>query len=206
MKRVRVKICGITQREDAVDAVRLGADALGFVFYSASPRAIDIQKAVNIAQSLPPFVSLVGLFVDADSAYVHQVIAEVPLHLLQFHGDETPGYCEQFRRPYIKALRMKPEMDVLSQAELFCSAQGLLLDAYKKGVAGGTGESFDWHRIPVNCPKPIILAGGLTPDNVATAVSIAKPYAVDVSSGVELSPGLKDRKKVEDFIKNVSKR
>lgn len=198
---MQVKICGITNIKDASAAVAAGADALGLVFYSASPRCIDGGRAETIAAAVPPFVTLTGLFVNATTAEVEQVLAEVPLNLLQFHGDESAGYCEQFRRPYIKALRMKDGLDVLAAMAAHPRARGFLLDAYRPGVPGGTGETFDWLRVPQHSGRDVILAGGLTPDNVAAAIAAARPQAVDVSGGVEAAPGRKDHEKVEAFIR-----
>lgn len=198
---MQVKICGITTSEDARDAVAAGADALGLVFYGKSPRSVTAEKAAAIAKAVPPFVTLVGLFVDADSAGVEDTLARVPLNLLQFHGSEGAEYCEQFRRPYIKALRMKDDLDVLAAMAEHPAARGFLLDAYRPGIPGGTGESFDWQRVPQDSGQQIVLAGGLTPDNVARAVDAAHPQAVDVSGGVEVSPGRKDPHKVVAFIR-----
>ncbi|MBB3059537.1 phosphoribosylanthranilate isomerase [Microbulbifer rhizosphaerae] len=197
---MQVKICGITNIEDATAAVAAGADALGLVFYSASPRCIDGSRAAAIAAAVSPFVTLTGLFVNATAAEIEQVLAEVPLNLLQFHGDESAEYCEQFRRPYIKALRMKDGLDVLAAMAAHPKARGFLLDAYRPGVPGGTGETFDWQRVPQDSGREVILAGGLTPDNVAAAIAAARPQAVDVSGGVEATPGRKDHNKVREFV------
>lgn len=198
---MQVKICGITRIEDASVAVAAGADALGLVFYAASPRAVDAGQAASIAAAVPPFVTLTGLFVNAPAAEVEAVLARVPLNLLQFHGDEDADYCEQFRRPYIKALRMKADLDVPAAMQAHPGARGFLLDAYRPGVPGGTGERFDWQRVPRDSGRPIVLAGGLNPDNVAEAIGAAQPQAVDVSGGVEASPGIKDPRKVSAFIR-----
>ncbi len=203
MARVRVKICGITQSEDATQAMVAGADALGLVFYERSPRAIDIKSAIAISAAAGPFITLVGLFGDAEPEEVAAVLAQVPLQLLQFHGDESPSYCEAFGRPYIKAIRMRPDVDLDTLMAAHPKAQGFLLDAYRPGVPGGTGETFDWQRVPRNSNRPIVLAGGLTPDNVAEAVAQTQPYAVDVSGGVEASAGRKDAYKVKKFIQNA---
>lgn len=182
-------------------AAAAGADAIGLVFYAKSPRAVDIEQAREILAALPPFVTSVGLFVDAERSELERILASVPLDLLQFHGDESVQQCEAFGRPYIKALRVKAGDDIAAQAARYPSAQGILLDAYVEGVPGGTGEAFDWSLIPQMLSKPLILAGGLRPDNVAEAVSRVRPYAVDVSGGVEASKGVKDVEKVGAFIR-----
>lgn len=201
MTAVRVKICGITRVEDALAAAAAGADAIGLVFYAKSPRAVDIEQAREILAALPPFVTTVGLFVNAERSELERILASVPLDLLQFHGDESVQQCEAFGRPYIKALRVKAGDDIAAQVARYPSAQGILLDAYVEGVPGGTGEAFDWSLIPQALSKPLILAGGLRPDNVADAVSRVRPYAVDVSGGVEASKGVKDVEKVGAFIR-----
>ncbi|MBU1265041.1 MAG: phosphoribosylanthranilate isomerase [Gammaproteobacteria bacterium] len=197
---VRVKICGITRLQDLHAACDAGADALGFVFYEKSPRHLSIASAAALLRELPPFVQSVGLFVDAEPAFIESVLQAVPLDLLQFHGDETPADCARFGRPYIKAVRVNRETDLLKCAADFDAACGLLLDAWVAGVPGGTGERFDWTLIPANLPKQVILSGGLTPDNVAEAVQRVHPWAVDVSSGVEISKGIKDAHKIAQFI------
>jgi len=202
--RTRVKICGITRLEDALDAVKLGADALGFVFYPPSPRYIAPERAAEIIARLPPFVTTTGLFVDADAQAVRNVLAHVPLGLLQFHGDETPAYCESFQRPWIKALRMQPGLDVVAQISDYAKAAGVLLDAWHPQLKGGTGETFDWRHWPRNHQTPLILAGGLTPENVAEAIHLTKPYAVDVSGGVEQGKGLKDFTLMQAFMAGVN--
>ncbi len=201
--RVRVKICGITSVEDAQHAVTAGADAIGLVFYAASPRHVHVENAAEIVASLPPFVDAVGLFVDAGPEVVHDVLKRVRLDLLQFHGNETASYCQSFAMPYIKALRVRPELNLLQCATNFAEAKALLLDAYREGVAGGTGQTFDWGLIPDNLPKPVILAGGLTPQNVTEAIRRVNPYAVDVSGGVEREKGIKDAAKVAAFMRGV---
>lgn len=203
MRVVRSKICGITRLEDARAAVAAGADAIGFVFYPKSPRAVTIEQAQAIIASLPPFVTTVGLFVDMPREQLQQLLVQVPLDLLQFHGDETPEQCEGFGRPYIKALRVKSGADVARQIAQYASASGVLLDTFIAGVPGGTGETFDWSLVPQGLQMPIILAGGLTPDNVQAAIKQVKPYAVDVSGGVEASKGIKDLSKVKAFIQAV---
>lgn len=201
--RTRVKICGITRKEDAALCVSEGVDAIGLVFYGPSPRAVTSEQAVEIVDSLSPFITTVGLFVDADKNEVNEVLAKVKLDYLQFHGSEGVAYCEQFDRPYIKAIRMAEDTNVEVLAREYKSASALLLDTYVADVPGGTGQSFNWERVPETCSKPIILAGGLSPVNVAEAITIAKPYAVDVSGGVEQSKGIKDAAKIEKFIHEV---
>ncbi|WP_127477466.1 phosphoribosylanthranilate isomerase [Sulfurivermis fontis] len=201
--RTRVKICGITRPEDGIAAARLGADAIGLVFYAPSPRAVTVAQAQAVCAALPPFVSVVGLFVDAPAAEVLEVLQAVPLDVLQFHGDEAPAYCGAFGRPYLKALRMRDGLDVAAEARRYADAQGLLLDTYVPGAAGGTGRSFDWARVPQKLDKPVILAGGLTPDNVAEAIATARPYAVDVSGGVEQARGIKSAEKMAAFMRGV---
>ena len=197
---VRVKICGITRIDDLHAACDAGADALGFVFYDKSPRHVSVEAAAELVRALPPFVQSVGLFVNADPAYIESVLKHVPLDLLQFHGDESPLDCIRYGRPYLKAVRVKADTDLLKCAADFDAARGLLLDAYVAGVPGGTGERFDWRLIPANLPKPVVLSGGLTPDNIIEAVQGVRPWAVDVSSGVELTKGIKDSHKMAQFI------
>ncbi len=189
--------------EDALAAVEAGADAIGFVFYAKSPRAVTFQQARSIIEALPPFVTTVGLFVNASRCELGEILDAVPLDLLQFHGDETAAECEGWHRPYIKALRVKAGDDIAAACDAFPGASGILLDAYVEGVPGGTGEVFDWSLIPQGLSKPIIMAGGLTPDNVAEAIARVRPYAVDVSGGVEASKGIKDHAKIQAFIKAV---
>nr|VFJ87012.1 MAG: phosphoribosylanthranilate isomerase [Candidatus Kentron sp. LFY]VFK15564.1 MAG: phosphoribosylanthranilate isomerase [Candidatus Kentron sp. LFY] len=202
--RTRVKICGITRPSDASAAARLGADAIGLVFYPPSPRAITIDKARTIAAALPPFVTLVALFVNPDRALVEEVLNTLPIDLLQFHGEETPEDCERYGRPYIKAVRMRKEIQLSAWAERFPSARALLLDTYRKGTRGGTGEIFDWTLVPREGTLPFILAGGLDPDNVREAIAAVKPFAVDVSGGVESVKGIKDANKMAEFIAAVN--
>jgi phosphoribosylanthranilate isomerase len=202
---VRVKICGITRLEDMRAACQAGADALGFVFYAKSPRHLSIEQARSLVAALPPFVTSVGLFVDAEPAFVRQVLTEVPLDVLQFHGNESPAECGGFARPYLKAIRVRPGADLLKYATDYHDALGLLLDAYVSGVPGGTGERFDWSLIPARFPMPVVLSGGLTPENVAEAVRQVRPWAVDVSSGVEAGPGVKDAAKVAAFIEHAKR-
>ncbi|HRK77002.1 MAG TPA: phosphoribosylanthranilate isomerase [Thiobacillus sp.] len=200
---VRVKICGITRLQDLHAACDAGADALGFVFYEKSPRHLAIDSAAMLVRALPPFVQSVGLFVNAEPAFIEQVLRAAPLDLLQFHGDETPADCMRYGRPWIKAVRVNRDTDLLECAADFDAARGLLLDAWVPGVPGGTGERFDWSLIPPDLSRPIVLSGGLTPDNVAEAVRSVRPWAVDVSSGVEASKGIKDAHKMARFIANA---
>jgi phosphoribosylanthranilate isomerase len=199
----RVKVCGITREADAQAAAGYGADAIGFVFYPPSPRFVDTARASRIADTLPPFVSSVGLFVDADPADVERTLRDLRLDYLQFHGDESPAYCAQFGVPYLKAVRVKPGMDLLQYASEFKTAKALLLDAYVKGVPGGTGQQFDWQLIPKDLSLPVILSGGLGPENVTVAIESVRPWAVDVSSGVEAGKGIKDPAKIEQFMRGV---
>jgi phosphoribosylanthranilate isomerase len=206
----RIKICGITRVEDALAAAHSGADAIGLVFYGRSSRHVSITQAAQLAAALPPFVSVVGLFVNAEAAFVREVLASVPLDVLQFHGDESPEFCAQFARPYLKAIRVKAGVDLLQCAARFHIAKGLLLDAHVEGIAGGTGATFDWAVIPKQLPLPIILSGGLDAENVAAAIKQVRPYAVDVSSGVEsggveASKGIKDAAKIAAFINEVKR-
>lgn len=203
MSRTRVKICGITCVEDAVAVVDAGAEALGLVFYAASPRAVTIVQARAIALATGPFTVVTGLFVNADPEFVAAVLKQVPLQLLQFHGDEDIAYCESFARPYMKAIRMRPELDVAAAIAEYHSASGILLDAYRPGVPGGTGETFDWARVPRQPARPLVLAGGLTAANVADAIRATQVYGVDVSGGVESAPGKKDHNKITSFINNA---
>jgi phosphoribosylanthranilate isomerase len=200
---VRSKVCGITRIEDALLAIAAGADALGFVFYPQSPRAVTMEQARTIIAALPPFVTTVGLFVNADRAELNKLLELLPLDLLQFHGDETANDCAGYSRPYIKALRVKPDDDIAQLVAPYMQASGILLDTFVPGVPGGTGATFDWSLVPHNLAKPIILAGGLTAQNVAAAIAQVQPYAVDVSGGVEAAKGIKDGAKVEAFLRAV---
>ncbi|CAI3797627.1 N-(5'-phosphoribosyl)anthranilate isomerase [Pseudomonas sp. MM221] len=203
MSSVRSKICGITRIEDALAAAEAGADAIGFVFYAESPRAVDVRQARAIIAELPPFVTTVGLFVNASRCELNEILEVVPLDLLQFHGDETPQDCEGYHRPWIKALRVRPGDDLEAACQLYAGARGILLDTYVAGVPGGTGEAFDWSLVPARLSKPIILAGGLSADNVGQAIAQVRPYAVDVSGGVEQAKGIKDAAKIEAFMQAV---
>jgi phosphoribosylanthranilate isomerase len=202
--RTRVKICGITREEDAKAAVAAGCDAIGLVFYRPSPRYVSPEQAARIVAGLPPFVSAVGLFVNADTDEIRKIRQQVGLDLLQFHGDESPEECECHGMPYMKAVRVKPNTNLLQYAERFKHARALLLDAFMEGVPGGTGQVFDWSIIPRAFPKPIVLAGGLTAENVAEAIRQVRPYAVDVSGGVELNKGIKDAARIAAFMRGVS--
>jgi phosphoribosylanthranilate isomerase len=201
--RVRVKICGITRVEDALCAVEQGADAIGLVFYDQSPRNVSINQAIEIANHIPAFVSVVGLFVNAEPSFINEVITNAKIDLLQFHGDETPEECASYSLPFIKAIRVKSDTNLVQYAKEYSAAKALLLDAYTEGVAGGTGHVFDWNLIPKQLAKPIILAGGLKADNVAQAIQQVLPYAVDVSGGVEASKGIKDAAKIAAFMRQV---
>ena len=203
MAAVRSKICGITRIEDALSAVEAGADAIGLVFYAKSPRSVSIEQARSIIAALPPFVTTVGLFVDASRCELGELLDAVPLDLLQFHGDESPEDCDGYHRPYIKALRVKPGDDIAAQVALYKNACGVLLDTYVPGIPGGTGEAFDWSLVPEHLSKPVILAGGLTAENVAQAIARVRPYAVDVSGGVEALKGIKDAEKIRAFLQAV---
>ena len=205
MSNVRSKICGITRIEDALAAAEAGADAIGFVFYAKSPRAVDVRQARAIIAELPPFVTTVGLFVNASRCELNEILEVVPLDLLQFHGDETPQDCEGYHRPWIKALRVRPGDDLEAACQLYAGACGILLDTYVAGVPGGTGEAFDWSLVPARLSKPIILAGGLSADNVGQAIAQVRPYAVDVSGGVEQAKGIKDTAKIEAFMQAVKR-
>ena len=200
----RVKICGITNLEDGLQAAQAGADALGFVFYGPSPRNVEVDRAASIIAALPPFVTSVGLFVDAEPEFIEQVIKATGLDLLQFHGDESESQCAQYGVPYIKALRMRPDVDLARQCHTFASSRGILLDAYVPGKAGGTGQTFDWSQIPQQLDFPIVLAGGLDPSNVQTAIQTVRPWAVDVSGGVEQQKGIKDPDKIHAFMQEVT--
>jgi phosphoribosylanthranilate isomerase len=202
--RTRVKICGITRVEDALEAVKQGADAIGLVFYAPSPRNVTIAQAAEIASAVPPFVSVVGLFVDAEPAFIQEVLVSVKLDILQFHGDETPSACRQYSRPYMKAIRVKNGTNLVQYAGDYVDAKALLLDAFAEGVPGGTGLVFDWALIPKNLSLPVVLAGGLNAENVGVAIEQVRPYAVDISGGVEINKGIKDAVKIAAFMRGVS--
>lgn len=201
--RTRVKICGITRLEDALAAADAGADAIGFVFEEKSPRFIEPERARVIAQSLPPFLTVVGLFVDASAETIRRALTVVPLDLLQFHGREKPGDCRLYGRPYLKAVHMRDDEDAERAAHDYADATGLVFDTYHPEMAGGSGRRFDWARLPRGIGRRLILAGGLTPENVGDAIAQVRPFAVDVSSGVERSKGIKDAAKIAAFMHNV---
>lgn len=203
MSRTRIKICGITRPEDARAAIDCGADAIGLVFYPKSPRAVSIAQAQAIAAVVPPFVTLVALFVDAKASEVGAVVESLPVGLLQFHGDESPDHCQQFARPWLKAVRVRPETDIGAIAGTYAGARGLLLDAFQEGVPGGTGRSFDWSLVGSDVPLPLVLAGGLNPSNVGQGIATVRPFAVDVSGGVESTPGIKDSRRIREFVAAV---
>lgn len=198
-----VKICGVGRVDDALVAARAGAHAIGLVFYKPSPRYVTPEQARDIIRALPPFVTPVGLFVDATEQEVRQTIAVAPLALLQFHGAESAAFCRKFGLPYIKAIRVQPGTDLLQYARDFHDAKALLLDAFVAGTHGGTGQSFDWSLVPRHLPLPVILSGGLNPANVTGAIRQVRPWAVDVSSGVETAPGIKDAERIAAFIAGV---
>jgi phosphoribosylanthranilate isomerase len=197
---LRVKICGITSPEDAAAAVEAGADAIGLVFYAASRRAVSPDEAAKIAAAISPLVMTVGLFVNAPTETVLSTLERVPLNLLQFHGDESPEYCREFHRPYLKALPVTDSEELRRSMDSYPEARGFLLDTAAAGQFGGTGKTFDWALVPSDSPRPLVLAGGLGPDNVAAAISAVGPAAVDVSSGVESAPGIKDPLKMQKFV------
>tara|TARA_B110000902_G_scaffold123492_1_gene144331 strand:- start:1605 stop:2216 length:612 start_codon:yes stop_codon:yes gene_type:complete len=198
--RTRAKICGITRLEDALAAVEYGADAIGLVFYKPSPRYVSIEQAATISAALPPFVSVVALFVDPTQGEVNAVLSRVRIDVLQFHGEESEVACAQYSLPYLKVIRVKTDTNLIQYAQAYGTAKALLLDTYSEHAVGGTGQVFDWSLIPNNLPVPIILAGGLTPENVNEAVKQVKPYAVDVSGGVETSKGIKNSVKIAAFM------
>jgi phosphoribosylanthranilate isomerase len=213
-QRIRTKICGITSVEDAINVCNAGVDALGLVFYAKSPRNVSSAQATEICNAIPPFVTTVGLFLDAPKDFVDNILKAVPLDLLQFHGSETPEYCASFNRPYIKAVGMKEfiensieqgdvEASFKKYADQYPDANGFLVDSHGAGKAGGTGEAFNWDKIPQNYDNAIILAGGLNPENIAEAIQSAPMYGVDLSSGVESAPGKKDKQKIEALMKNI---
>ena len=201
---VKIKICGFTNAENAQQVALTGIDAIGLNFYAKSPRHVNIDSAREIVAALPPFVNKVGLFVNANPSLIDEVLCEVALDTLQFHGDESPSDCAQYEMPFIKAIRVSPELDLIKTANEYSQASALLLDTYQPDVYGGSGKSFDWSLANIELDLPIILAGGLTPENVSVAINTAQPYAVDVSSGVESAKGLKDIDKIRAFISSVN--
>lgn len=203
MTHTSIKICGITRVEDALAAARAGADAIGLVFYPPSPRFVEPQQALAIVQALPPFVTVVALFVNADPQEIQQILDVVPIDRLQFHGQECPDYCAGFRTPWYKAISMKPSLDLLAEARKYQQGRGLLLDSYRPGVPGGTGERFDWGLIPAELGPKIILAGGLDAENIGEAIRQVRPYGVDVSGGIEAQKGVKDHAKIARFVEAV---
>lgn len=203
MNRTRIKICGITRAEDANAIVDVGVDAIGLVFYPPSPRAVSIQQAQKVVADVPAFVTVTALFVNPTVEQVQSVLDSVRIDLIQFHGDEDDDFCRQFGHPYIKALRVRQASDLVALCLRFPSALAVLLDSYKPGVPGGTGETFDWSLVPATPPKPIILAGGLDPENVNHAIDVVHPFALDVSGGVESAKGIKDHGKITAFVNEV---
>lgn len=201
--RTRVKICGITRPQDGVMAANLGVDAIGLVFHRSSPRCVDTETARRIIATLPPFVATVGLFRNEEPAAIRSVLAAIPLAMVQFHGDEDPDYCAAFGVPYLKAVPMGAGADMADYERQFATASGLLLDSHGDNKMGGTGQGFDWTKIPSERHKPLILAGGLHPGNVADAIRQVQPYAVDVSSGVESAKGIKDAELMREFLRGV---
>ncbi len=199
----RIKLCGITCREDALLAAEAGADAIGLVFHQDSSRALDPIGAEAVVRAAGPFVTSVALFVNPTIELVEEVLARVQPHLLQFHGDENGAFCRRFRHPYLKAVRVRPETDIEAAVADFADAAGIVFDTWSRAAYGGTGESFDWHKLAGFAGAPLILAGGLDPDNVGTAVAQMAPYGVDVSSGIESAPGRKDPALVRRFIEAV---
>jgi phosphoribosylanthranilate isomerase len=201
--RTRIKVCGFTDPENAVAAASEGIDAIGLVFYPPSPRHVTLEQAQKIVAAVPAFVTTVGLFVDASQGAIEEVLSQVPIDLIQFHGDETATFCRSLGRPFVKAVRMRPETDLMQIAEDFYDASALLLDTYHPDLKGGTGHHFDWNLIPENFPIPIVLAGGIGVENAQQAIGQAQPYALDVSSGVERYKGMKDINKIVALITEV---
>ena len=199
---MRIKICGLTRKQDVQTAVAEGADALGFVLYAPSPRSVTAEQATELIQSVPAFVTTVALFVDESAQEIHRVLKICQFDLLQFHGDESPEFCRQFNRPYMKAIRVRSENDITIAVQNYPDAKALLLDAYVENLPGGTGQAFDWRLIP-KLSIPWVLAGGLNANNVADAIHQVQPFAVDISGGVEASKGIKDSKKIQEFIREV---
>lgn len=202
-QRTRIKVCGISRIEDARACVAAGVDALGFVFYEKSPRSVTLAQADTVMRQLPAFITTVALFLDPQPEVVAGILDRLPVDLLQFHGVESAAFCEQFKRPYIKAVGMAGKPDLQARAALHPSARALLVDSHAEGAAGGTGKTFDWAALPDTGGIPVILAGGLKPGNVADGIRTFRPYAVDVSSGVEVTPGIKDPVRIREFVAQV---
>lgn len=205
MPDTRIKICGITRVEDALQASDCGADAVGMVFYAPSPRAVPMDSARAIARAAGPFVTTVALFVNPEASLVREVLARVRPHVLQFHGEESSVFCEQFGRPYLKAIRVREDTDIAEAARAFPNAEGILFDAWSPTLYGGTGKTFDWGKVKDFAAAPLVLAGGLTPENVEQAIRSVRPYGVDVSGGVERAPGIKDPDKILGFVRAVKR-
>ena len=203
MAKIQTKICGITRPQDAQLAAQLGADAIGLVFFAGSKRNVTIAQAQAITRALPPFVSIVALFVNETAERIHETLARVPIDVLQFHGDETPAFCQQFHRPYLKAVRVQTPTDITAALHDFADARAVLFDAFVNGAYGGTGHTFDWTMLPENLNAHWILSGGLTPENVAAALRVTRAQAVDVSSGVESAAGVKSPEKMAAFMAAV---
>lgn len=204
MPRTRIKICGVTREADAIAAARAGVDAIGLVFHPESPRCVSVAQAQRLRRVLPPFVTTVGLFVNASAAHVRDVLSRVPLDLLQFHGDESPEFCAGFGHPWIRAVRVRDSRVVTAAENAYDRAFGLLADAYDPARYGGTGTTFNWDWLPATRALPLILAGGLTADNVGEAVQHVRPWAVDVSGGVESEPGIKSHQRINEFVREVT--
>ena len=202
--RTKIKICGITNLKNALEAVALGVDALGFVFFKDSPRYIEPKKAREIINYLPSFILRVGLFVNASKEEVLSAISDSRINMLQFHGDEDEKFCNQFDLPYIKAIPFKNGINLLECCQLFSSCSALLIDTYSEKMRGGTGKSFNWNLIPKKLPLPLIIAGGLNVDNVSLLINSVNPYAVDISGGVELDKGKKDYNLMKNFVLGVN--
>lgn len=196
MTQIRTKICGFTRPEDAAAAAELGIDAIGLVFFSGSKRCVSPQQAAQIVRALPPFVTVVGLFVNENAETIERTLAQVPLDMLQFHGDETPEFCRRFNRPYLKAVRVQSREDIIQAARDYPDARALLLDAYRADGYGGTGHTFDWQMLPESLPLPWILSGGLNTDNLAAALQQTGARSIDISSGAESAPGIKSAEKI----------
>lgn len=206
VSRTRIKMCGMTRTVDIMHAVSLGVDAIGVIFYPESPRHVEIDKAKLLLKNVPAFIDVVAVCVNPEIAFVQQIITELPIQLLQFHGDETPEFCEQFNKPYIKAIPARSKESIVKAVEQYCGASAILLDTPSMVQRGGTGETFDWEIVPRSCAKPLIIAGGLTIENVNDVITVCSPYAVDVCSGVECSAGIKDHAKMHQFIRRVDER